>query len=480
MHRKPSHRQARSLLSGAGSVWVWLALACGNARTDRALPSDAGSREALDASAARTSLVQTGSGRARPEFCARGAGDAIAKLFCGSSAPDITSLAQLRGALRLNSLVLLGHSTALGGRFVSGINPRAIAISSGSLAAAGAQFAVLAFTRGVQRVELAALDFNARRFNFYLIEFSQACNAAAEGCNPGDLYTPDVETGWLEVRIRDDEALKNAAEDCRRCHGGGPNRAGPMLLMRELLPPWTHWLHEQSVLRGDFLAAKGTLDLEAGSEPYAGTPFSRLTSADALELPIEAAERLGLQPAQPLLFPSAAIGTETGELASSDKLSPSPTWQALYDAFRAGDAPAPPYQFDRATDADKLAALAAQYQAFLSGALAKDQLSDLSDVFSDDPQRQAEIGLAVEPNATAQAVLRQVCAACHNQTLDPTVSRARFDAELSRIDSTEIATARERIELPEGDPRRMPPDGFRRLDSGARERLAAYLRSLAN
>jgi mono/diheme cytochrome c family protein len=150
----------------------------------------------------------------------------------------------------------------------------------------------------------------------------------------------------------------------------------------------------------------------------------------------------------------------------------------LYDAFRAGEAPAPPYEFDRASDSDKLAALTAQYQAYLAGTLPKDQLGDLSDVFPDDPQRQAEIGLAVEPDASAQDVLRQVCTECHNPTLDPSVSRARFDADLSRIDAAEIATALERIELPEGDPRRMPPNGSRRLDSGARQRLAQYLRAI--
>jgi hypothetical protein len=399
-------------------------------------------------------------------------------LFCGRADPQLTNLAQLRAALQLNSLFLLGHSTALSGQLVSAINPRAIAISSGSLSAPSSKLTVLAFTRGQQRVELAALDPSTRRFNFYLIEFSQACNRAANGCGPGDLYTPDIEAAWLEVRIRDDEALKNAPEDCRRCHGGGPNRAGPMLLMRELLPPWTHWLREMSRLRDDFISAKRAPALEGGSEPYAGTPLGRVASADALELPIESAQRLGLQPEQPLLFPSTLIASETGELASALSRSASPTWRAMYDAFRAGNAPAPPYEFERAADNEKLAALAAQYQAFLAGTLPKDQLPDLSAVFPDDAQRQAEIGLTVEPDASAQDVLRQVCTECHNQALDPSVSRARFDADLSRIDSAEIATALKRIELPAGDARRMPPSGGRRLDSGARERLAVYLRAL--
>ena len=466
----PGDRTYRLVLFGGRLLCLALAAACADPRHPQpalAISNDAGSHTAPDAGDADPIPGQ-------PEFCARRAGDAVAQLFCAANASPLMSLAQLRESLQLNSAFLLGHSTALSGRLVSAINPRAIAISSGSLSAPSSRFTVLAFTRGQQRVELAALDPTTRRFSFYLIEFSQACNLAAAGCGPGDLYTPDIETAWLDVSIRDDEALKNAPEDCRRCHGGGPNRAGPMLLMRELLPPWTHWLHEMSALRDDFLSAKRTLSPN-GSEPYAGTPFNRIASADALELPIESAQRLGLQPEQPLLFPSAAIGNETGELGSSRARSPSPTWRALYEAFRAGDAPAPPYEFDRAADSDKLAAKAAQYQAYLAGTLPKDQLPDLSDVFPDDLQRQAELGLAVEPDASAQDVLRQVCTECHNPRLDPSVSRARFDADLSRIDAAEIATALERIELPEGDPRRMPPNGARRLDSGARQRLAQYL-----
>jgi mono/diheme cytochrome c family protein len=429
---------------------------------------------------------------ALPVFCARGASDAVAKLFCASGAANISSLAQLRAQLHLVSAVMQGHTTSLGSHLVSAINPRVILQRAGSLSARDSEFAILAFTRGQQRVELAALDGRARRFNFYLIDFKQACNELVGGCQPGDLFTPAIEANWLELRVRDDELLKNTPEDCRRCHGGGPNRRGPMLLMRELLAPWTHWLREPSSLRDDYLAAKRDPSRpEGNTEAYAGTTLKDVVSPGALEELIGAAERAGLQAPQPLDFPSGEIGFETRELSSSSTLLPgpasrggqpalSPTWRALYEAFLSGDSLAPPYQYQRATDDDKLHERSAKYQAFLAGTLPQHELPDLGDVFPDDAQRLAELGFAAEPEATGPELLTQVCAACHNAALDPTLTRARFDVELSRMGRAGLENAIARLELPEDDALRMPPAGFRDLDAAARLRLVEYLRSVAH
>jgi hypothetical protein len=79
-----------------------------------------------------------------------------------------------RGRRRSRSLLrgaaaVLGHSTALGGRFVSPINPRVIVMGVGTF---------LVFARGTQRVELMSRSRDDGRFNFYLIDFEQACNFA--------------------------------------------------------------------------------------------------------------------------------------------------------------------------------------------------------------------------------------------------------------------------------------------------------------
>src|SRR5262245_34004346 len=152
----------------------------------------------------------------RYAFCAH-ADDDVSAVFCALEPPAITSLAELKRALDLVHGLLLGHSTGLGGRLASPINPRAILLRLG---AARKEYAAAAFTRGEQRVEIVSLDRTTGRLNFYLLEFSQACNAEPDGCSPEDRFTPAIESDWLELRVRDDEELKNTKDDCRRCHGG--------------------------------------------------------------------------------------------------------------------------------------------------------------------------------------------------------------------------------------------------------------------
>ena len=78
-----------------------------------------------------------------------------------------------------------------------------------------------AFTRGEQRVEMISLDRTTTRYNFYLLEFTQACNAEPGGCTFGDRFTPAIESDWLELSVRDDEELKNT-----RMTAGGVTVAG--------------------------------------------------------------------------------------------------------------------------------------------------------------------------------------------------------------------------------------------------------------
>jgi mono/diheme cytochrome c family protein len=99
-------------------------------------------------------------------------------------------------------------------------------------------------------------------------------------------------------------------------------------------------------------------------------------------------------------------------------------------------------------------------------------------VFPDDPQHLAEAGFGVEPDFSGRSLLLQACAECHNQTLDPSISRARFDVDLSRAGRTGIENAVLRLELPANDPKRMPSARFRGLSSEGRRRLVEYLHSV--
>jgi mono/diheme cytochrome c family protein len=421
-------------------------------------------------------------------LCERPRSDAVRDVFCADERPSIASLAELFALLELTpaqlldvptvettvddgaSFVLLAHSTSLSGRHVSPINPRLIVLGDTVSAA---------FQRGVQRVELAARDRGDNALNFYLLSFEQACNASAQGCLPGDLYTPSIEQGWSALRIDDDETLKNTPEDCRQCHQRGP--VAPRLLMRELRTPWTHFFLpigindelpsvDGSELARDYVAAKG-------QERYGGASIAALDATSLFRLENEAGAP------QPLLFDAPRIVAERYPYSADGQYSsvaqPSPTWEAAYEAWKRGEQLALPYYDTRATDPNKQARLAAEYQRFLAGELSAQELPDLSDIFSDDPLERARIGLQTEPGASPQATLIQACAGCHNDVLDQSISRARFNVDLSRMDRAELDAAIARIELNREVPGAMPPPEARQIDPGSRAALLDYLRSSA-
>jgi mono/diheme cytochrome c family protein len=74
------------------------------------------------------------------------------------------------------------------------------------------------------------------------------------------------------------------------------------------------------------------------------------------------------------------------------------------------------------------------------------------------------------------SVLVQACAQCHNPLLDPTLSRARFRADLQGMDRAAKDRAIQRLQLPEDDPFAMPPARLRALSAEARARAIEALR----
>jgi mono/diheme cytochrome c family protein len=439
---------------------------------------DGGSDAGRDAGPARADL---------PALCARDRGDKVRDVFCGATAPEVRGLEDLQRLLRTvpadpanpsgssfgpNALVtLLGHSTALSGHRVSPLNPRMIVISSGVF---------MAFQRGVQKIELIASARNQGFFNFYLIEFEQACNAKPDGCSAGDLYTPSVERDWLRVRIQDDEELKNTPNDCRQCHQRGSEY--PQLLMRELNNPWTHFFQPLPASADQFAGPgvqghdllRDYLDAK-GDEPYGGFVASTLVGI----APFVLENAVGTD--QPVLFDAPGIETERfpydADAGYPEEPGTSATWQDAWHAFERGEQLALPYVETRVSDSRKQAELSKAYTRYRAGQLSADELPDLSDVFPDDPALRARIGLQTAPDADAQDTLIQACGSCHNNVLDQSISRARFNIDLWKLDRAEIAQAIARIELGHGEPGVMPPPEARQLDAAARKKLLGYLRS---
>jgi cytochrome c553 len=422
----------------------------------------------------------------RLALCARPADDAVRDIFCRGDRVSVSSLRELltrleietlpvgmdeAGAAKIkvediskpdDSVVFLAHSTALSGQLVSAINPRAIRMNKVTL---------IAFQRGIQKVEIATLDRVTQLRNFYLITFSQACNETPTGCGPGDLYTLSIERDWASVTLEDDEDLKNTPRDCRNCH----KRQAPQLslLMRELQGPWSHFFLFDNELVPErpeggppgrdsvreYLRAKG-------SESYAGVPIARIRQTAGVTL------QRAVIGNQPLQFASAIPAQlETAESGRSS------IWDFEYARFKRGEQLALPYYKQSAADPEKLAALSDAYTRYRSGELQAADLPDLADIFPDAAQVRAEIGLQTEPNATPAELLIQACAMCHNDALDQTISRARFNINLAHMDRAELDLAIARIELPQMSETAMPPHGMRQLDSQGKALLVAYLRA---
>lgn len=415
----------------------------------------------------------------RPALCERaGRSDAVIDLFCADTPAHIGNLADLQHGLGFtepevvgtifSGAVVIAYSTALSGDLVSELNPRTIITKGG-------QF--VAFSRGVQQVELIAPDrLTVGQLNFYLLTFRQACNDARVGCLPGDLYTPSIESDWLSFRLEDDEDLKNTVSDCRQCHQRG--LAQPVLLMRELVGPWTHFFGPDQEEPQGFPEMTGTGLLRAYLQAKGDERYGNL-SVDVLRSTVGFTLQSLVPQQQPVLFDGAEIMNERWPWTEADGYPEVPaksaTWYGQYEAFKRGEQLPLPYFDPRVSDPAKQQQLTAAYQAYRSGELSAAELPDLADIFPDDPQTRAEIGLQTEPGAPPAQMLIQACASCHNDVLDQSISRARFNVALGRMSRAEIELAIARLEAPRDSALAMPPHGRRQIPEQDLATLIDYL-----
>jgi mono/diheme cytochrome c family protein len=339
----------------------------------------------------------------------------------------------------------------------------------------------LAFARGEQLVELMVRDRRDLELRFYVLAFRQACNAAADGCRPGDLLTPEVESNWLETSLYDERDLANTTLDCAPCHQ--PDGPGSMKLLRmqELHTPWTHWFSPSSpggrALIADYVAAKG-------DEGAAGASGWQVQHANPINLNLQVV--YAGPNTQPNLIDWQTIEDEVKSSAAAmggdqprDNSIPgeSATWRAGYERALRGEAITFPYHDVKVTDPIKLARMTNAYQAYRRGELAPRDLPDIRDVFPDDPARLAEMGQLTTAAASGEDVLLQACSICHNARLDPSLSRARFRADLVGVERAEKELAIARLRLSPSDPRAMPPARLRALTDEARaQAIDALLR----
>ena len=422
----------------------------------------------------------------RERLCGRGNQDAVIDVFCRASPPEITGLLELREALGLGEevavvdlldrgFVLNGHSTSLVHRSVSSINPRIIFVR---LIPEVDDVTALGFARGERFTEVVVRDRRTRRLQFYLMVFEPACDADDKGCSPGDLLTEATESGWTDLDVYGEEDLVNTPRDCRVCHQPDGPGTRKILRMQELEPPWNHWFYRLSeggrALLDDYYAAKG-------DEPLAGIPGKDLAHSQPGLLSFTV---FNFSPDQPNKFVSGEIqpevvasAAEQGGRQPRDNSVPgrSETWAGIYDRAKRGEAISVPYHDVKVTDADKLADMTSAYRDYREGTLARDDLPDIREVFLEEPELRARMGLVTEPGLNGEQVLLQACGQCHNDRLDQSLSRARFNVDIGRLDAEAKRRAIARIQLPVDDPAVMPPALFRRLSDEGRARLIELL-----
>ena len=417
-------------------------------------------------------------------LCVRGHQDPVSERLCAR--PRIQGLADLQRAVGVAiadpsrgngesgnaSFALLGHSTAISGRLVSAINPRAFLFTSPSSIARvrgpgkkDPDFVAMGFTRGEQLVELVARDRATGDLRFFLVRFEQTCNREG-GCTNYDLFSPAIESDWKDVTVYQDQDLRNTVLDCMVCHQPGGPDTPKMLRMQELQEPWTHFFRavdEGKEIIADYFRAHDY------KESYAGIPAFIVSHSQPARLE-GLVENEGFR-AQPNEFPTAPMALELGGGKALDK---SLNWRTIFRGALDGTALATPYPGGRASDPKKLAEAARAYRAVMTGKAPREQMPPLTDLHRDDARWMTS--LRPKPGLDGTGILRQMCQRCHNTTLDPTVSRSRFDVEkLGSMSRHEKDEAIRRLQLPASSKRKMPPPRFGELSE---EEVAAVVEEL--
>ncbi len=432
----------------------------------------------------------------------RNVNDRVRTAFCNAN-PTIASLTQLQAALGLAfpanpldgrgnngnpgngpAFAISGHSSSLVTRSVSAINPRAVLFTppTGNPIPG---FVAMGFVRGDQFAEIIAHDPTSGALDFYLARFTQACNAAPNGCTPGELLTPAVESNWTSFQIYDEADLKNTTVDCTQCHQPGGPATPRILRMQELQNPWNHWFRDNRVggqaLIADYRAAKG-------NESYAGIPGALIDSSDpALLEDLVRNNGFGNQPNQ---FNSgnieAQVNATAGQPQNNDVAGTSAAWNTIFNRAVAGQAIPVPYHDIKITESATLASMTAAYSSFRAGALTASALPDLRNVFK--TSRLSEIaGIAPRAGLTGAGIVTEMCTQCHNSLLDQNITRARFNVNLAAMSNgsggvltaaerdLEIGTAIRRMLMPANDVRKMPPESLKTMAPADINLAASYL-----
>lgn len=442
------------------------------------------------------------------EVCARGNADRVAQALCSGSA--IESMTDLRDALAFTNpfFALTSNSSSLVARGVSAINPRLVVgeKAGGLFSDFGDidQTMAMGFARGEQFVELVGYDPVAEDLNFYLLMFEQDCNDAENGCSTADLLTPAIENDWARWTVYQDVDLANKTVDCAVCHQPLGRDTPKILRMQEVNNSWTHWFPTRPAAQSGGWSSGGSVTFGLPPEDpeshgtrssevlwsmfermhgpdgtYGGVSLDELSPATAgpdMESFVVGTNLSRDLPA-PLDLPPG-FGGGSGDYfydsASSEVLGDASDWSQQYARVVSGERlPLPSYRID-VTDPQQRENAITSYLDVVGGAQPPETLVDVREVLSYDAL--TEMSVVPRQGASATEIITHMCSRCHNDRLDPDLSRARFDAgtlaTMTAVDKLAIAN---RLEREHDDPMLMPPPRFATLPDWARQRVMDWV-----
>ncbi len=452
------------------------------------------------------------------EVCARGNGDKVAQALCDG--PQISSMTELVDTLGFEEpfFSMTANSSSLVGRDVSALNPRLIIgeMMGANPFGGGQDFPgldndpnkvmALGFVRGEQLVELMAYDPGTDALNFYLLMFEQGCNDTEEGCRVSDLVTPAIESNWSRWTIYQDTDLANTSLDCNVCHQPLGVGTPKVPRLQEISNSWTHWFPTRPAQQGGGWSSGGSgttglppqdpsthgtrssevlwnlFESMHGDDPtYGGVPLEDIRNG-AAGPDIETFVRSWLtaradQLPEALRIPAFASGQGNDyfcDSSSMERLGADSDWSPQFERVVNGQRlPLPSHRIDITSELAR-DEVVETYKAVQSGALPPEDLVHPSAAIA--YSSMAEMSLVPPQEATAEQILTHMCARCHNANLDPTLSRAKFDAtKLGELDELQKAVIADRIQRHDDDKFQMPPRRSATMPQWARTRVLQWL-----
>lgn len=398
--------------------------------------------------------------------------DKVRQAFCKAEVPQVTSLRELQALLGLAlpestaagregngkpgatpGWALTAHSTSLVARFVSPINPRVLLFTAPKDEATPIpDFVVMGFVRGDQFVELIARDPRSGKLNFFLVEFTQACNENGGHCTTGHLQSSAIESNWTSITIYEDSYLANTVFDCTHCHQPEGPLTDKIMRLQEMEQPWSHFFRDDTQGQELIQIFK---DFHGPDEAIGGIPAHLISSSDPEKLVwLMKANGFG---AQPNPFPSSVVESEV-----KAGQGPGEAWMNGWSRFLKGETIAFPSWANSILDASKIPDMKARWQAAKARGTWDDR-PDLRDAMDD--RLSASYGARAPLHATGKELVALACQRCHNQKLESTLGKSLFRADQKPGERSAFNTknAIDRLEILRKDPANplaMPPRLF--------------------